>query len=454
MLDLEDLDDYQQRSIDELYRRDVAFAIIPMGGGKSVIGLTAATELIRDNVVDRWLVLGPKRVAQTVWTGEVSNWRHLTGTPIETVVGKKPANRWSSNAAIVCVNFELLDKIPAEMFKGQRWGCIIDETTKLKAHNGKRFKAWLKLRPGFDIVWGLTGTPRPNRFLELFGQVRAIAGASIWGNSFARWRNQYFYPTDYHGYNWELRPGSLELLTADLNRIGFRIDEAELPPREKPRDVDIGVDPSKAANEMFHEMGGQGLVEYGGHTITADSAAIAMAKQTQLAQGFIYTTDEDEDERHTLSVDSVKIDALAELVESMNGQPLLVFYNFQEDLRQILRRWPGTPYIGAGVSDADAGKAFEDWNAGRLPLMAMHPASGGHGLNLQHGGRHCCWYALPFSNELYRQAIKRLDRRGQPGQVINYRLLARGTHDHRIAHEVLAGREISQQEFIREVRAA
>lgn len=457
------LDEFQQRAIDQFYEHDECFAVMPMGSGKTVCALTAAMELMRDDVVDRWLVLGTKAICTDVWIDEAASWSHLNHLKVDTVVGKKPKDRFDfGDADLYCVNYDLIDRLTEDMFKGERWGVIIDEPTKLKAHNGNRSQHWgggprrkedHGLRTAFQIKWSLTGTPKPNRYIELFGQVRAVNGRKLWGRAYTRWRDTHFYQPAYTR-EYHLLPGAREKILHDINTIGFKIDESELPPSKGARFVDIKVRSSDQAKYIAAALMKQGLATSQGIEVVADSAAIAMNKRRQLEQGFVYyPKPEDPEQVLTLDVDHHKIDALIDLVEQLQGEPLLVFYNFQEDLRRLRHKFPGLRWLGSGVSDAESREARQLWNDGKLEMLALHPASAGHGVQLQHGGRYACWYSLPFSNELYQQANKRIDRRGQKHQVIIYRLIGE-IDDRRIVDEVLGGREMSQRSFIDSLKAA
>lgn len=456
------LDEFQQRAIDKFYEHDECFAVMPMGSGKTVCALTAAMELMRDDVVDRWLVLGTKAICTDVWIDEAANWEHLKHLKADTVVGKKAKDRFEfGDADFYCVNYDLMPKLAPEMFEGRRWGVILDEPTKLKAHNGGRSQYWgggprrkedHGLRTSFAVKWSLTGTPKPNRYIELFGQVRAVNGRKLWGRAFTTWRDKHFYQPAY-SREYHLLPGAREKILADVNTIGFKVDESELPPSKGARFIDIKVHTPPETVKLARQMMVDGLVTVGGVPIEAGSAAIAMNKRRQLEQGFIYVKDEDTEQVKTFDVDHVKLDALKELVDQLQGEPLLVFYNFQEDLRRLRDEFPGLKWLGSGVSDAESREARQLWNDGKLEMLALHPASAGHGVQLQHGGHYACWYSLPFSNELYQQANKRIDRRGQKHQVTIYRLIGE-IDDRRIVDEVLGGREMSQRDFIDSLKAA
>lgn len=438
--------------------------------------LTAASELVRDGHIDRWLVLAPKRVAHSVWLEETLEWEHLAQVDIVTTVGvsaKRRLELFEQGHTFTCCSFNSLPWLVKhmELFEGQRWGIIVDETTRLKQFTGTWAKAVVQLRrlPNVHIRWGLTGTPAPNRFEELYSQVKTLAGNLIWPNeSFTNWRLRQFNRDPKNEYRWNIIPVCKKDLFKDISSIGFKIDESELPPLPEPRVIDVEVSIPAHVIDLHGEIMREGLIEVEDVEIEAGSAGVAAGKQHQMAQGFVYAFEEEpidyEDEneeldrvydpdRITIPLHTAKLDALQDLVESANGQPMLIFYEFQADVEAIRTIWPDIPTLGRNTSDADAADYISRWKRGELPLLAMHPASAGHGLNLQSGGHLCCWYGIPYSNELYQQAIKRLSRRGQQNRVIVYRIIARGTNDRFICDSVLAGRELNQQELIREIKS-
>lgn len=324
---------------------------------------------------------------------------------------------------------------------------VFDEIGKLKNPKSPRYKAIKKHTRDAPIVWGLNATPAPEGFEDLFSQVQIVAGPSLWGPSFHKWRMKYFAPTDYQGYEWRLQMGAKELLLADLNKIGFKVDEEQLSYQKSMEHSQIAVDLPLAARTAYGRMEKEMMLTLPDQpTITAMSAAAASMKLRQITQGFIY----DEDGKSTV-IHTAKLDALSDLIDSMGREPLLVAYEFIEDLEAIRKIWKNVPYLGQGLSAATAAQHVGDWNARKLPVLALHPYSAGHGLNLQAGGSHICWYALPWPLESWLQTNGRIDRQGQTRACYSHAIVANGTIDYRV-WEALKSKDAAQSDIIRAIR--
>jgi SNF2 family DNA or RNA helicase len=497
-----ELFDYQQRAITYLYEHDHALALLPVGAGKSVIGWTGATELMDAGVVRRPLVFAPLRVAQLTWPSERQEWEHLTGRGLVDWSGEpagwadSPWQRsrllWGSfnnlEARIARTGdaqkrYELqtrLADISAEMRRVNRdikkleppadlhvtsyenlmWLCelyepgqspfdlwILDEIGKLKNPKSARYKAVRHHTKEAPIVWGLNATPAPEGMGDMFTQVQIVDGGKLWGKSFYQWRQRYFMPTDYQGYNWRLQPGAFKRLTDDLNTLAFRADEADLGYQKNIRHTPVAVQLPPKAREAYDEMEARMLLEMDGQDdIIAMSRAAAAMKLRQITQGFIY-----DETGHAHTLHEEKPNALAELIEELGREPLLVAYEFAEDLHAIQRVWKNVPYLGQGVSAATARDHVEKWNKRELPILALHWMSAGHGLNLQHGGSHICWYGLPWSLEGFMQTNGRIDRQGQTRACFGHVLMAENTVDERV-WSILAEKDADQASIIQAIR--
>ena len=499
-----DLFDYQQRAITYLYEHDHALAMLPVGAGKSVIGWTAATELMAAGVVRRPLVFAPLRVAQITWPDERDQWEHLTGQPLVDWAGepagwadspwKQSRLLWgqiaSAQARIVRtgdasrkydlqtrlaellgeqrrVNRGLrknLDAAPTSVhvtsFENLLWLCelyepgqspfdlwIFDEIGKLKNPKSSRYKAVRKHTREVKLVWGLNATPAPEGMEDLFTQVQVVDGGKLWGKSFYQWRSRYFMPADFRGYTWRLQPGAHQRLTQDLNTLAFRVDEAELGYQKNIRHTPRPVRLPPKAREAYEAMELKMLVEIeAADDIVAMSKATAAMKLQQITQGFIY-----DEEGHAHTLHEEKPNALAKLIDELGKEPLLVAYEFAEDLHAIQRVWKNVPYLGQGVSAAAAREHVERWNKRELPVLALHWMSAGHGLNLQHGGSHICWYGLPWSLEGFQQTNGRIDRQGQTRACFGHVLMAEDTVDERV-WAVLAEKNADQNAIIQAIR--
>jgi SNF2 family DNA or RNA helicase len=427
---------YQQRVVKHLYEHDEAMAVLKMGAGKTISTLTAIDELIADGEIRHALIIAPKRVALSVWPAEIEAWEHtkwlkhavLDGSPAERMAKLKDASKRRLTIIGIDNVQWLLDIIAG-------WDedhpifdlLVIDETSKLKNPKSKRGKALAKIAGRFRNRWGLTGTPNPNSLLDLFTPLKVITDGKLWGKSFYTWQKQHFYPIDRNGYQWRVLPGHAPIIQADAATVSIALGENEMP--ELP-EISVLLDEVRlpyVARNAYDRMERKlfaDLVE--GDRIIAVSKAVATGKLAQAANGFMYD-DDGASGAHTLHDE--KASWISELVDDLDGEPLIIVYEFQEDLAMLRRLFGDLPYLGSGVSDAQANKHIEAWNKGQLPIFALHPASGGHGLNLQHGGSRMAWIAPTWSAELWDQTVARIHRPGQSNHVMIHVCIAHDTVD-------------------------
>lgn len=447
-----DMHGYQDRVTTQLYERAALQAVLPMGGGKTVCALTAIDELIEDGEIKCALGLAPKKVAQLVWPNEPAQWGHLqhmrvvhvTGTPkkrLELLLGT------DADVYVVGVDntqwlVEVLASLPADH---KLFGLLfIDELSRFKNPTGKRAKALQKIIKRWPAVWGLTGTPRPNGYEDQFRPLSLLTKNAIWGKSFHKWRRERFMPLDYNGYNWALRPEWRERTIEDIKSVSITISDDDMPDLPELSTIIHWVELPPAARRLYKGMEKKLLSGFDSRNIMAANRAIAQGKLAQLAQGFMYG-DGNEDVEH---VHTAKADLLAELLEDLNDDPALIGYEFVEDLRVLRELYGPLPYLGSGVSDALTAQYEKQWNARQLPKMAIHPASAGHGLNLQFGGRYLFWYGVTWSAELYDQTLKRFHRPGQQQRCFSHLILARDTVDE-IKHDRVVMKMTEQEAFRR-----
>jgi SNF2 family DNA or RNA helicase len=497
-----ELHGYQQDAIDFLYDRNAALALLPVGAGKSVIGWTAAQELMLDGHIKRALVIAPMRVAQLVWPTERAEWEHLKDEPIvawggepsgwgedniykdsrvlwgkiTSAEGRLPQisntiKRREVEAALAGYRAEykrvnqmvrasaLPECLHVTSYENLMWLCdvwspgespfdlwIFDEIGKLKNPKSPRYKEVKKHTAKAKIVWGLNGTPAPEGFEDLFAQVTVVDGGRLWGKSFYTWRQTYFAPADFQGYKWRLQWGAKDRLLADLNTLAVRVDEADLAYQRTMQHSPIKVIMPGKARHLYQEMEKEMALVVNNTDITAFSAATASMKLRQLTQGFVY-----DEEGKTHIVHEEKAHALADLIDAMNGEPLLIAYEFSEDLEAIRRVWKNVPYLGQGVSAAKAQDYVTRWNNRELPVLALHPFSAGHGLNLQKGGSHICWYALPWPLESYQQTNGRIDRQGQTRACFGHHIVVADSMDERVS-EALRSKDVDQDAIVKAIR--
>lgn len=414
-----ELYEHQRRVADYLYSHDMAMGVLRMGAGKTASALTAIGELIEDKVIRHALVIAPKRVALSVWPAEIRGWSHLAWLK-HVVLDGGPERRRGLIAGVgdrqvtICgidnVQWlcEILEKAPLDH---PIFDClVIDETSRLKDPKSKRGKALAKLAGRFKLRWGLTGTVRPNSSLDLFNPVKIITNGRLWGKSFYGWRQRRFYPLDWNQYQWAPLPGAEDQIRREFAQIAVTLNDGEMPDMP-PLVVQVdNVDLPSDVRRTYRDMERKLLAELKPKEfVLAATEAVATGKLAQICNGFLYgETNADVTRLH-----EAKTEWLEETVESLNGESALLVYEYVEDLRVMRRLFGDIPYLGGGVSDRDAAAAIEGWNAGRVPLLALHPASGGHGLNLQHGGSRQIWMSPTWSPELWEQTLARTQRPGQ-----------------------------------------
>lgn len=506
------LDEIQQRVIDDLYAHDERLALLDTGFGKTVCIMTAVEELRAAGVVHRPLVFAPLRVAQATWPKEKREWEHLQNMPMiewggapdewtpslwrqsrilwgsrhfhesrigklsgqarrdtEEKIGDIAAEERRVNASIRkttppeawhVTSFEniewLTDLYPPGESPFDVW--IVDETGRV-ARNPKspRYKALKKHMPKAPIRYGLNATPAPEGAEDLFGQVQIVAGKRLWGGSFYQWRQKYFVPADYNGYTWRLQLGAFDMLMQDLNSVAFRVPPEVLAYQKNIRQVEIEVELPPKARAAYDDMEKQMLVEIATedpmalvNEVVAMSEASASMKLRQITQGYLYEID-DKGRRTVHHMHDEKTQALAELIDSMGREPLLVAYQFDEDLENIRKIYKGVPYLGQGVSSATAAENIDRWNKRELPVLAVHANSASHGLNLQYGGHHIAHLALPWGLDPYKQLNERIDRRGQTHQCYAHHIVARNSKDQDVS-EALMLKDVDQQKIIEAIR--
>jgi hypothetical protein len=444
---------YQQRAATYLYERDAAFLVAPLGAGKSTAALTAAAELIRDGHRRHALVIAPKLVATTVWPAEITAWPHLAHLRVAVLDGT-PAQRSGllQRAHMQDVTVIGVDLVPWLVTELARYGhshrafdiLIIDETSRLKDPAGKRARALIMGAHRFRTRWGLTGTPRPNSSMDLFMPAAIITGGALWGRAFVPWQKRHFRPRDPSEREWVALPGAEEKIAAAFGTVAMTVPDEDMP--DLPP-LNIVVTPLRlpdAVMATYKTMARELFATIGERSIEAASPLIATGKLAQLANGFLYG----EGAGDPVPVHSLKIDWLKELVESLDGEPLLIAYEFVQDLRAIRRAFGAVPALGGDAAAREASGLVADWNAGKVPLLAFHPASAGHGLNLQHGGARMAWLSPSWSAELTEQAIARIYRPGQTRHVTVHVCVAAGTVDEMKRDRVI-GKMTAQEAFRR-----
>ena len=438
--------DYQQYAIDFIKNNEVAAVLLDMGLGKTSITLTAVNDLIFDSFeVSKVLVIAPLRVARDTWPAEIKKWDHLKHLRYSVAVGSESERLAAlrKEADIYIINRENVDwlvnksKVPFNFDM-----VVIDELSSFKSHQSKRFKSLLKVRPFIKRIVGLTGTPSSNGLMDLWAQFRILDMGKRLGRYITHYRSAYFLPDKRSAdriFTYKPADGAEQMIYDRISDITISMKSADYLklPECIINEVPVFMDTKeKAIYETFKE---DMVAKIKDEEIDAANAAVLSGKLLQMANGCIY----DEDKK-AIKIHDRKLDALEDLIESANGKPLLVAYWFQHDLARIKERFP--------VREIKTSKDIEDWNKGKIPLAVIHPASAGHGLNLQTGGSTLLWFGLTWSLELYQQCNARLHRQGQTDTVVIHHIIAKGTIDEDVM-AALQRKEKIQNALINAVKA-
>jgi len=437
---------YQAFAIDKIIEQPEAGLFLSMGLGKTIITLTAIEELLYDRFeIVKVLVIAPLRVAQTVWSDEITKWNHLRHLRLVKVLGTVRQRREAlqTYADIYIINRENVPWLVQEC--GDAWPfdmVVIDELSSFKSNNAQRFKALKRVRPYIRRMVGLTGTPAPNSLLDLWPQIYLLDQGQRLGKTVTGYRERYFRPGRRNRtviFNWDPKPGAEEAIYKTLEDLCVSMSAEDWLDMPERLDRIVKVRLTDQAREDYQTLQRQLVLELDKGSVTANDAGVLANKLLQMANGAVYDEDGRPQEIH-----NAKLDALEELIEAANGQPVLVFYSYKHDLARIKKR--------TKVRELKTERDIEDWNAGRIPVLLAHPGSAGHGLNLQDGGHIIIWFGLPWSLEMYQQANARLHRQGQQQSVIIHHLVAEGTIDERVM-QVLEDKAAGQDDLLAAVKA-
>ena len=422
---------YQQHCIDQILRVKKLGLFLDMGLGKTVTTLTAIRELKYNRFqVRKVLIIAPKKVAEGTWTKEKDKWDHTKILRVSQVLGSqvKRIRALNTPADLYIINRE--NVVWLVNYYRNIWPfdmVVIDESSSFKSHSAKRFKALASVSPRIDRLVELTGTPSPNGLDDLWAQIYLLDSGERLEKKYTQFRERYFQPdkrgADGMVYSYTAKPGTEESILKRISDICISMkaeDYLQLP------DItyhEIPVVLDEKSRKAYDDLERRMVLELpgDGEDISVTSAAALSNKLLQLANGAVY------DEDHAVhEVHACKIEAFLELMESLRGKPVLVFYNFQHDRERIQKALSGS---GLRVKELKTTRDEDEWNAGRIDVLLTHPASSAYGLNLQQGGNHVVWFGLTWNYELYTQANKRLHRQGQTEKVIIHHLVCSGTRD-------------------------
>lgn len=399
--------------------------------------------------VNKVLVVAPLRVAEDTWTKESAKWDHLRGLRVVRVLGSQAQRircALETDADIYCINRENIPWLVK--YYGTEWpfdGVVLDELSSFKSPSSKRFKAMRKVRPLIKHIVGLTGTPSPNGLIDLWAQIYLLDQGKRLGRTLTEYRNRYFNPGRRNGYvvyDWVPKDGAEDEIYRRISDICISMkacDYLKLPERV---DVVRTVKLDDEAQTAYTEMEKEAVLELGPNEIVdAGTAAVVSGKLLQIANGAVY-----DENGKTHIIHESKLDTLEDVIEAVNGRPVLVFYAYQHDLERIMQRFPQARKL-EGSAEIDA------WNRGEIPILLAHPAGAGHGLNLQAGGNHIVWFGLTWSLELYQQANARIYRQGVKGERVTItHLVTEGTIDEDVMR-VLDGKATRQDALLEAVKA-
>ena len=440
--------DYQKFAIQYIIDHPIAAVLLDMGLGKTAITLTAIEELIHDRFeVRSALVVAPLRVARDTWPSEIEKWDHLKDLTFTVAVGneKQRLTALKKSADIHIINREnvpwLIEKsgIPFDYDM-----IVIDELSSFKNHQAKRFRALMKVRPTITRIVGLTGTPSSNGLMDLWAEYRILDFGERLGRYISRYRHQYFRPDKYNGpvvYSYKPLPGAEEQIYNKISDITISMkstDYLKMPERIM-NEVRVKLDEKE--QKLYDTMRKELTISLRDKEIDAGNAAALSGKLIQMADGAVYDND-----GGVVKIHDMKLDAMEDLIEGANGKPVLVSYWYRHDLDRIKERFPS-------ARELKSHEDFTEWNKGQIPIALIHPASAGHGLNLQSGGSTIVWFTLTWSLELYEQMNARLWRQGQKSEtVVIHHIITEGTIDENIM-KALRTKDKTQSALINAVKA-
>lgn len=419
-----DLHDYQKYGVEYIITHPVTALFLDLGLGKTITTLTAIDELMFDYFeISRVLIIAPLRVAQTTWSDELLKWSHLKDLRISKVLGTA-AEREAAlemEAEIYVINRENVDWLVSNHSFGFDM-IVIDELSSFKSYQSKRFKALRKVRPMAKRVVGLTGTPTPNGLMDLWAEINILDMGERLGRFITRYREAYFKPDKRNGmviFSYKPLPESERLIFEKISDICISMKAVDFLKMPERIDNVVTVEMSESERKLYDKLSDEMLLPFADGDIDAVNAAALSNKLLQIANGAVY------DENGAVkNIHSRKLDALEDLIEASVGKPLLVFYNFKHDKDRIAERFT--------VREIKTEQDIRDWNDGKIPVAVAHPASCGHGLNLQSGGSTVVWFGLNWSLELYQQANARLYRQGQKETVVVHHIITKGTIDENV----------------------
>lgn len=444
--------DYQSYATNFILDHPVAAVFLDMGLGKSVISLTAIFDLCLDSFqVRKVLLIAPLRVARDTWPDEIRKWDHLKGLSYSVAVGSEAERKAAlqQRAFVYIINRENVQWLVQDSGIPFDYDMVvIDELSSFKSYQAKRFRTLLKVRPSVKRIVGLTGTPSSNGLMDLWAQFRLLDMGQRLGRFITHYRNTYFQPDKRNGqvvFSYKPLPGAEDAIYQKISDITISMKATDHLQMPECIMNEVKVTLSEKERTLYDSMKHDMVVSLGGEEIDAANAAALDNKLSQMANGAVYG-----EEKKVLHLHDRKLDALEDLIEAANGKPVLVAYWYRHDYDRIAERLHKRriPF-----STMDSSDSIARWNRGEIPVALIHPASAGHGLNIQAGGSTIIWFGLTWSLELYQQVNARLWRQGQKSDtVVIHHIITQGTIDERMM-KALHQKDISQSALIEAVKA-
>ena len=438
--------DYQTYATNFILEHPVAAVLLEMGLGKSVCTLTAIYELMLNRFeVESVLVIAPLRVARDTWPAEIEKWDHLKGLTYSVAIGTEAERIAALNrpAHIYLINRENVDCLISKSGVPFDFDMVvIDELSSFKSYSAKRFKSLLKVRPRIKRMVGLTGTPSSNGLMDLWAEFRILDMGQRLGRYITNYRNMFFVPDKRNQqmiFSYKPKPGAEKLIYQLISDITISMKSADFLKMPECVINEVPVVLSETERSLYEEMRDEMVISLEEEEIDAVNAAALSGKLLQMANGAVYT-----EEKETVNIHDRKLDALEDLIEGANGKPVLIAYWYNHDLQRIKERFK--------VREIKTSQDIKDWNDGNIPVGVIHPASAGHGLNLQSGGSTLVWFGLTWSLELYQQTNARLHRQGQTETVVIHHIIAKDTIDEDVM-KALHRKEKTQSDLIDAVKA-
>ena len=438
--------EYQSYATEFILSHPISAVFLEMGLGKSVITLSAIFDLCLDSfLVCKVLVIAPLRVARDTWPAEIKKWDHLKGLSYSVAVGteKERIDALKKQSTLYIINRENVDWLVHKSGIPFHFDMVvIDELSSFKSYGAKRFKSLLKVRPSVKRIVGLTGTPSSNGLMDLWAEFRILDLGQRLGRYISHYRNTYFKPDKRNAqiiFSYKPLPGAEEEIYKQISDITISMKSTDYLTMPEYVSNEVFVTLSEKEWKVYSDFKEDMVANLGDEEIDAVNAAVLSGKLLQMANGAVYDS---ENKAHVIH--DKKLDALEDLIEGANGKPVLVAYWYKHDLERIKERFP--------VRQIQSSKDIEDWNNSKIPIAVIHPASAGHGLNLQSGGSTLIWFGLTWSLELYQQTNARLYRQGQRDTVIVHHIITKNTIDEDVLL-ALTKKEKTQDALIDAVKA-